>query len=133
MFHVYVPCLFFILCMYSVRNHFRCERCDICVDLYMIYNYLSRMALLDRIRGWFYYVFIRGKDKRSEGDLSMLSIIEDIRIRSSSKHSCLLTVTTFLPARALKGSLYSETLTLITKINTKFAVVHHVVYSLWVG
>ena len=28
------------------------------------------MALLDRIRGWFYYVFIRGKDKRSEGDRS---------------------------------------------------------------
>ena len=28
------------------------------------------MALFDRIRGWFYYVFIRGKDKRSEGDLS---------------------------------------------------------------
>ena len=99
----------------------------------MIYNYVLRMALLDRIRGWFYYVSIRGKDKRSEGDLSRLSIIGDIPIPSSTKHSCLLTVTTFLPEKALKGSFYSETLTLITKINTKFAVVHQVVYSLWVG
>ena len=47
---------------------------------------MLRMALLDRIRGWF-YVFIRGKDKRSEGDLSRLSIIGDIPIRSSRKHS----------------------------------------------
>ena len=45
------------------------------------------MALLDGIRGWFYYVFIRGKDKRSEGDLSRLSIIGDIPIRSSRKRS----------------------------------------------
>ena len=48
----------FVLYMYSVRI---LERCDICVDLYMIYNYMLRIALLDRIRGWFYYVFIRGK------------------------------------------------------------------------
>ena len=43
-FHIawYVPCLFFVL---YVRIHFRCERCDICV---MIYNYMLRMALLDR-------------------------------------------------------------------------------------
>ena len=61
--------------MYSVRIH---ERCGICVDLYMIYNCMLRIALLDRIRGWFYYVFIRGKDKRSDGDLSRLSIIGDI-------------------------------------------------------
>ena len=33
----------------------------------MIYNYMLRMAVLDRIRGWIYYVFIRGEDKRSEG------------------------------------------------------------------
>ena len=46
----HVPCLFFVLYMYSVRIHFSCERCDICVDLYMIYNYMLRMALLDRIR-----------------------------------------------------------------------------------
>ena len=51
-FHVYVPCLFFVLQMYSVRID---ERCGICVDLYMIYNYVLRIALLDRIRGWFYY------------------------------------------------------------------------------
>ena len=57
--HVYVPCLFFVLYMYSVRIHFRCEKCDICVDLYMIYNNMLRMALLDRIRGWFYYVFYK--------------------------------------------------------------------------
>ena len=101
-FHGYVPCLFFVLYMYSGRIHFRCERCDIFVDLYMIYNYVLRMALLDRIHGWFCYVFIRGKDERSEGDLSRLSIIGDIPIRSSAKHSCLLTVTTFLPEKALK-------------------------------
>ena len=53
----HVPCLFFVLYMYSVRIHFGCERCDnTCVGLYMIYNYMLRMALLDRIRGWFYYV-----------------------------------------------------------------------------
>ena len=70
--------------MNSVRIHIRCERRDICVDLYMIYNYMLRMALLDRIRGWFYYVFIRGKDKSSsEGDLSRLSIIGDFPIRHS--------------------------------------------------
>ena len=57
------------------------------------------MAVLDRIRGWFYYVFIRGKDKHSEGDQS---IIGDIPIRSNPKHSCLLTVITFLPEKALK-------------------------------
>ena len=79
------------------------------------------MALLDRICGWFYYVFIRGKDKRSEGDLSRLSIIVDIPIRSSPKHSCLLTVTTFLPEKAPEkvGSFYSKTLTLITETGQK--------------
>ena len=40
----------------------------------MTYNYMLRIALLDRIRGWFYYVFIRGKDKRSEGDLIIKAI-----------------------------------------------------------
>ena len=63
---------------------------------------MLRIALLDRIRGWFYYVFMRGKDKRSEGDLSRLSMIGDIPIRSSRKHSHLLRVTTFLPEKALK-------------------------------
>ena len=29
---------------------------------------MLRMALLDIIRGWFYYVFIRSKGKRSEGN-----------------------------------------------------------------
>ena len=47
----HVPCLFFVSYMCSVRIHFRCERCDICVDLHMINNYMLRMALLDRIRG----------------------------------------------------------------------------------
>ena len=60
------------------------------------------MALLDRIRGWFYYVFIRAKDKSSEEDLSRLSIIGDISIHSSPNHSCLLTVTTFLLEKALE-------------------------------
>ena len=63
---------------------------------------MLRMALLDRIVEWFYYVFIRGKDKRSECDLSRLSIIGDISIHSSLKHSCLLTVITFLPEKAQK-------------------------------
>ena len=38
---------------------------------------MLRMDFVDRISGWFYYVFIRGRDKRSEGDLSRLSIIND--------------------------------------------------------
>ena len=46
----------------------------------MIYNCMLRMAVLDRIRWWFYYVFIRGKDKCSEGNQS---IIGDISIRAS--------------------------------------------------
>ena len=47
---------------------------------------MLRMALLDRIRGWFYYVFfMRGNKKRSEGDQS---IIGDIPIQSSPKHYC---------------------------------------------
>ena len=62
---------------------------------------MLRMDLLDRIRGWLYYVFIRGKEKRSKG-LSRLSVIGDIPIRSTPEHSCLLTVTTFLPEKALK-------------------------------
>ena len=68
----------------------------------MIYNYMLRMAILDRIRGWFYYVFIRVKDKCSKGGLSRLSVIGDIPIRSTPEHSCLLTVTTFLLEKALK-------------------------------
>ena len=67
----------------------------------MIYNYMLRMALLDREFAGGFIVFM-GKDKRSEGDLSRLSIIGDIPIRSSPKHSYLLTVTTFLPQKALK-------------------------------
>ena len=79
---------------------------------------MLRMALLDRIRGSFYYVFIRGKDKRSEGDLSRLSIIGDIPIRSSRKHSYLLTVTTQEGPEKV-GSFYSKTLTLITETGQK--------------
>ena len=49
MFHVYVPQVtfhvFFVLYMYSVKIHFRCERCGICVGLCMIYNYMLRIAL----------------------------------------------------------------------------------------
>ena len=40
-----------------VRIRFRYQRFDICVDLHMIYNDMLRMAVLDRFRGWFYYVF----------------------------------------------------------------------------
>ena len=82
---------------------------------------MLRMALLDRIRGWFYYVFIRGKDKRSEGDRSRLSINGDIPIRSSPKHSCLLTVTTLFNTQKGPdvGSFYSKTLTLITETGQK--------------
>ena len=36
---------FHVACLVGHRTHFRCERCDICV---MIYNYMFRMALLDR-------------------------------------------------------------------------------------
>ena len=57
------------------------------------------MAVLDRIRRWFIMFFIRGNKERSEGDQS---IIGDISIRSSPKHSCKLTVTTGTPEKALK-------------------------------
>ena len=46
---------------------------------------MLRMAVLDRIRGWFYMFFIRGNEERSEGDQS---VIGDISIRSSPQHSC---------------------------------------------
>ena len=46
-------CLFFALYMYSVRIYFSCERCDICVDFYMIYNYMLRMAFLIEFAGGF--------------------------------------------------------------------------------
>ena len=36
---------FFVLYMYSVKVHFRCGRCGVCVDLYMICNYMLRIAL----------------------------------------------------------------------------------------
>ena len=87
----------------------------------MTYNYMLRMALLDRISGWFYYVFIRGKDKRSEGDLSRLSIIEDIPIRSSRKHSHFTDGDHLLTREGPEkvGSFYSKTLTLITETRQK--------------
>ena len=99
---------------------------------------MLRMAVIT-IRGWFYY-FLRGKEKRIEGEQS---IIGDIPIRSSPKHSFWLTVTTFLPEKTLKKwqafipkpQLSSQKL---SKTNTslrcsKFAVVDHVVHSLWAG
>ena len=52
-FHVYFSSCTCI----RVRILFRYKRCDICVDLHMISdNYMLRMAVLHRIRGWFYYV-----------------------------------------------------------------------------
>ena len=39
----------------GVRIRFKYQRCDICVGLHVIY--MLRMAVLNRIRGWFYYVF----------------------------------------------------------------------------
>ena len=41
----------------QVRIRFRYQRCDIRVDLLVIY--MLRMSVLDRIRGWFYYAFKR--------------------------------------------------------------------------
>ena len=46
--------------------------------------YVENGRYMLRIRRWFYY-FLRGKEKRSEGDQS---IIGDIPIRSSRKHCC---------------------------------------------
>ena len=37
-----------------VSIRFRYQRSDICADSHMIY--ILRMAVLNRIRGWFYYV-----------------------------------------------------------------------------
>ena len=31
---------------------------DICVNSHMIHDYMLRMVVLDRIRGWFYYAFL---------------------------------------------------------------------------
>ena len=45
--------------MYSVRIYFSCERCDICVDLYMIYNYMLRMAFLIEFAGGFIMFFLK--------------------------------------------------------------------------
>ena len=82
---------------------------------------MLRMALLDRIRGWFYYVFIRGKDKRSEGDLSRLSIIGDNPIRSSREHSYFTDGDHLLTREGPEKveSFYPKTLTLITKPGQK--------------
>ena len=82
---------------------------------------MLRMALLDRIHGWFYYVFIRGKDKRSEGDLSRLSITGDIPIRSSRKHSHFTDSDHLLTREGPEkvGSFYSKTLTFITETGQK--------------
>ena len=38
---------------YPPGIYFRCERCDICVDLHMIYNYMLRMAFLIEFAGGF--------------------------------------------------------------------------------
>ena len=46
-------------------------------------------------------MFLRGKEKHSEGDQS-INGPGDIPVRPSPKHSCWLTVTTFLPEKALK-------------------------------
>ena len=53
---------------------------------------MLRMAVLERICGWFFCcLFIRGQDKRSEGDQS---IIRDLQIRSNTLAD--------LPEKALK-------------------------------
>ena len=130
-FHVYFPCLFFVLYTYSVRIHVPClffvlyiysvrihERCGICVDLYMIYNYMLGIALLDSFRGWFYYVFIRGKEKRSEGDLYNWGYPDSFKPKT-----LLLTDGNHLLTRKgpeQVGSFYSKTLTLITETGQKY-------------
>ena len=38
---------------------------------------MLRMAVLDRIRRWFCYVFIRGDKERSEGGQSIIGDISD--------------------------------------------------------
>ena len=53
-FRVYFSCCASI----RVRISFGYQRRNICVDFHMIYNYMLRMAVLDRIRGWYYYVFV---------------------------------------------------------------------------
>ena len=41
------------------------------------------MAVLDRIRGWFYYAFIRSKDKRSESDQSIIGISQFVQTQNT--------------------------------------------------
>ena len=85
----------------------------------MTYNYMLRMALLDTDSRVVLLCFLRGKDKRSEGELSRLSIIGDIPDSFKPK-TLSLTVTTFFREGPEKvGSFYSKTLTLITETGQK--------------
>ena len=67
----------------QVRTRFRYQRCDICVDLHVIYMLI--MAVLNGFAGGF-TMFSRSKEKRCECD--QLIIIGDIPIRSSPRHAC---------------------------------------------
>ena len=85
---------------------------------------MLRMALLDRILGWFYYVFIRGKDKRSEGDLGRSIKAINNRGYPDSFKPKTLSLTDgdhFLTREGPEkvGSFYSKTLTLITETGQK--------------
>ena len=44
---------------------------------------MLRMAVLHRIRRRFYYVFIRGEDKRSEGDQSIIGISRFVQAQNT--------------------------------------------------
>ena len=88
-----------------------------CVDLHMIYNYMLRMAILHRIRGWFYYVFIRGKDKCSEGDQSIIGDTDSFKPKTLLRTDGDHLLTREGPENV--GSFYSKTPTLLTETGQK--------------
>ena len=134
----HVPCLFFVLYIYLFQNHsynnwikkedivhvFESEFASDIKDVTFMFIYIWfinicwEWPLLIEFAGGFIMFFIRGNKERSDGDQS---IIGDISIRSSPKHSGWLTVTTVTPEKALKkvGSFYSKTPTLITETGPK--------------
>ena len=141
-------CLFFVLYMYSSQNSLQVSKmwhlCWFTYDLHMIYNNMLRMAVLDRIRGWLYYVSIRGEDNRSEGDQSPgQSIIGIFRFVQAQNTLADWRWPPSYPKRPWKsGKLLFQNPNIDhrnwAKLNTslrcsKFAIVDHVVYSLWVG
>ena len=72
------------------------------------------MAVLDRIRRWFYYAFIKGKDKRSESDQSIIGISQFVQTQNTLGDHLLIRED---PGKV--GSFYSKPPTLLTETRQK--------------